>query len=87
MVFRQHTEFDESSAHTTGDAGVLTLGVQTTTEGALGDNNQYVPLQLDASGRLRTAPSTIAAPNYTLINGPLTAFGEVYKLGISNIGQ
>lgn len=44
----------EDSAHSSGDAGSMTLAVRNDTEGTLVDaDGDYAPLQVDASGRLR----------------------------------
>lgn len=40
----------EDAAHTTGDVGVMALGVQQTTLAALAANGDYVPAQMDALG-------------------------------------
>lgn len=43
----------EDSAHTTGDTGVMMLGVQQTTQAALGANGDYEPPLMDSNGSLR----------------------------------
>lgn len=46
----------EDAVHSSGDVGVMALGVQKATAAALGAEGDYEPLQVDASGRLWTAP-------------------------------
>lgn len=48
------TEFNEDTAHTTGDAGTMILGVRNDAGGSLsGTDGDYTPIQFDSSGRLR----------------------------------
>lgn len=52
----------EDTAHASGDAGVMALGVRNDTRGTLaGTNLDYAPLQLNASGDLRVAVTTFQA--------------------------
>ncbi len=43
----------EDAAHTSGDVGVMSLGVQKTSAGATASDGDYSPYQVDANGRLR----------------------------------
>jgi hypothetical protein len=48
----------EDAAHTTGDVGVMALGVQKTAAAATAADGDYAPFQVDANGRLRTIADT-----------------------------
>jgi len=49
-----NTEYDEDTAHTSGDTGQFILVVRNDDEGSLVDTNgDYAPLQVDELGRLR----------------------------------
>lgn len=55
-LFTNATIFEhvhEDAAHVSGQAGILGLGVQSTTTGALGANGDNEPFQLDANGNLK----------------------------------
>lgn len=58
----QSITFTEDAAHTTGDAGIMSLAVRNDTPGTLaGADGDYAPLQVDSSGNLRVIGSfTIA---------------------------
>jgi hypothetical protein len=64
----------EDAAHTTGDTGVMMLGVRTDTVGALaGTSGDYNPIQLDGNGNVTTAPQ-----------GCLNSLGDLVSEAISN---
>lgn len=71
----------EDSAHTSGDAGVMSLVVRNDTPGTLaGTNGDYAPLQVTAAGNLRSdlttvagAASAVANPLFTEITDGTTA--------------
>ncbi len=44
----------EDAAHTSGDVGVMALGVQKTTAAATASDGDYSPYQVDGNGRMRT---------------------------------
>lgn len=46
--------FAEDSVHASGANGQFVLAVQTAAQGALANDGDYAPLQVDSSGRLRT---------------------------------
>lgn len=46
----------EDAAHTTGDTGVMVLAVRQDSLSVLAANGDYIPLVVDASGRLYVAP-------------------------------
>lgn len=48
----------EDAAHTSGDVGVMALGVQKTSAAATAADGDYAPFQTDANGRLRTIADT-----------------------------
>ena len=45
----------EDSAHSSGDAGIMALGIHQTTGTLLGANNDYTPLSVNVNQHLRTA--------------------------------
>jgi len=50
------TQYEEDDAHTTGDTGTVALVVRNDTPGTLADTDgDYAVLQVDSTGRLRTA--------------------------------
>lgn len=60
----------EDAAHTTGDTGVMALGVRRDSGATIaGSDGDYVPLSMDESGRLRA--------NVTLPNGVVDVFGAL----------
>jgi hypothetical protein len=58
----------EDAAHTSGDVGVMVLGVQQTTQAPLGADGDYEPYLLDANGSKRT----VAGGYTTIITTTLT---------------
>lgn len=50
--------YQEDSAHATGAAGNLTLGVRSDAENPLADNGDYIPFMMDAKGDLYVADTT-----------------------------
>jgi hypothetical protein len=64
----------EDAAHADGDTGVMALGVRRDTMAASsGTTGDYEPLQLDSSGRLRTADNRVGA----LSNARTTALDNI----------
>lgn len=45
--------YNEDAAHGSGDLGSFVMAVQTATQGALADDGDYAPFQVDGEGRLR----------------------------------
>ena len=67
----------EDAAHSTGDSGVMVLGVRKDSGGVLsGADGDYTPVSMDAMGRVRTIAD--------LTNGITDSFGHILVGGINN---
>ena len=70
------TEFNEDTAHTTGDAGSQILAVRNDTLASLVDTDgDYAPIQVDASGAVYTSVSNVVSVDDNA--GSLTVDGTV----------
>jgi hypothetical protein len=68
----------EDTAHVTGDMGIQLLAVRSDTAAAIAANGDYIPLIVDATGRLHVNVSGVAATDIgkattTLSRSTLTA--------------
>lgn len=74
----QSITHDEDSAHTSGDAGVMSLAVRADADGSLVDTDgDYAPLQVDANGKLKVVAESDApgSESYT-VTDDLAAGGD-----------
>lgn len=68
----------EDAAHSSGDAGVMSLAVRADSDGTLADTDgDYAPLQVDANGKLKVAAelATVGTEAYTVTDA-LAAAGD-----------
>lgn len=84
----------EDAAHTTGDKGIMALGVvQTSLAGTSATNADYAAMSLDAVGRLKTVSEFRAADGKANFRGigptataatPLTAAATLFEINLEN---
>lgn len=77
MAYDGNTQFSEDSAHTSTDKGTEILAVRNDTRGALaGTDQDYSPLQVNASGDLRVDGSAVTQPVSLATNTPTLQSGS-----------
>lgn len=79
-------QYIEDTAHVSGDTGDLILAVRNDVGGAMGADGDYVPIQVDAAGRLRVAvtgaaggTSAVDDSAFTVGADSLTPAGGIYR--------
>jgi len=74
----------EDSPHTSGDVGVMALGVQQSADSAMAADGDYVPFQIDESGRLKVVSQPAS---YTATTGTITANGQTVFVNCSRFSN